>query len=125
MLLARCRFIRYQMYERLKMNEQKYNGWTNYETWNCMLWIDNTEGDREFWDSRATKILQENSGERDESAKVLLEEIRERIEASIPIEANSMYSDLLNAAISEINFYEIAESILSDTEYETEQTEDD
>ena len=24
--------------------EQKYNGWTNYETWNVALWIGNDEG---------------------------------------------------------------------------------
>ena len=23
--------------------EQKYNGWRNYETWNCALWINNDE----------------------------------------------------------------------------------
>ena len=26
------------------MNTKKYNGWKNYETWNVMLWISNTEG---------------------------------------------------------------------------------
>jgi hypothetical protein len=25
-------------------DEQGYNGWSNYETWNVALWIDNDEG---------------------------------------------------------------------------------
>lgn len=26
------------------MCDKKYNGWTNYETWNAMLWINNVDG---------------------------------------------------------------------------------
>ena len=25
------------------MSNQEYNGWTNWETWNFKLWIDNSE----------------------------------------------------------------------------------
>jgi len=26
------------------LTDTEYNGWTNYETWNVALWIDNDEG---------------------------------------------------------------------------------
>ena len=26
------------------MTDKEYNGWTNYETWNVALWIDNERG---------------------------------------------------------------------------------
>ena len=26
-----------------------YNGWTNYETWNVALWIDNEESSQGYW----------------------------------------------------------------------------
>ena len=27
-----------------KMESQKFNGWTNYQTWNVALWLGNDEG---------------------------------------------------------------------------------
>jgi hypothetical protein len=26
-----------------------YNGWSNYETWNVKLWMDNDEGSYNYW----------------------------------------------------------------------------
>ena len=38
--------------------DKKYNGWTNYETWNVMLWINN---DMVFY-HQLKEIIQENDG---------------------------------------------------------------
>jgi hypothetical protein len=30
-------------------DEQRYNGWTNYETWVTALWLDNDQATQEYW----------------------------------------------------------------------------
>lgn len=47
------------------MNNQEYNGWTNYETWNVALWIGNDEGlynlakNYKRWDDLASTLVDE------------------------------------------------------------------
>ena len=35
------------------MEEKRYNGWTNYETWAVNLWIDNDQGSYTYWREQA------------------------------------------------------------------------
>lgn len=76
-----------------------YNGWTNYETWNVALWIDNNG-----WDEEVREMV----GGLDEyrAGKA----IQEYIEEMNPLaDEASMFSDMLSAALSEVNWQEIAE----------------
>ena len=41
-------------------NDQEYNGWTNWETWNVALWIDNEE----FTYKESRKLTQRRSHDR-------------------------------------------------------------
>lgn len=34
-----------------------YNGWSNYETWNVKLWIDNEEGSYDYWREQTPAVL--------------------------------------------------------------------
>ncbi len=36
-------------------DEKGYNGWSNYETWNVKLWMDNDEGSYNYWPWSTTK----------------------------------------------------------------------
>ena len=38
------------------MSDDKYNGWTNYETWNVKLWMDNDEGSYHYWRDNAQEL---------------------------------------------------------------------
>ena len=86
-------------------NEKGYNGYSNYETWCVNLWLDNDEGlYREFQD-RIRKGI---------SVYDLSKMIQELVEEGNPITTTSFYSDLMNSAIKNVEFYEIAENMLED-----------
>lgn len=37
-------------------NDGRYNGWTNYQTWNVMLWLDNVEGMYRYYREAVRRI---------------------------------------------------------------------
>jgi len=95
-----------------------YNGWTNYETWGVALWLSNDEG--------TYNLVREMAGEARESdrattgymgadaASVLADALEDMVKTNAPDMGASMYADLLGAALSEVNWYEIAQNILSE-----------
>jgi hypothetical protein len=70
-----------------------YNGWTNYETWNVALWLDNEQGTYSLVREWADEI---------------------RVDDMAPDLGASMFADLLGAALSAVDWAEIAENILSE-----------
>ena len=101
------------------MND-KYNGWTNYETWNVKLWIDNDEGSYNYYQEVARNALHMATAtdyltESESAAIDLAEVIKSDFSEGNPLaEDASPYSDLLGAALSSVNWDEIAKSIISD-----------
>ena len=109
--------------------ETKYNGWTNYETWNMKLWMDNDQGFSNYWSERAQEIYRDAEAERfftkrERAALILGDAIKDEMSdhAQDALEAAkvecSWIADFLNAAVSEVNYHEIAVSLLSDVEDE-------
>ena len=102
----------------------KYNGWTNYETWAVNLWLENEEPTYRYWREQA-RWHREHASESsqvaggtwtaDEVARIeLAKQFETEISESSPLTALTVYSDLLNAALEEVNWNEIAESWLSE-----------
>lgn len=96
-----------------------YNGWQNYETWVTNLWLSNEQGTYEYWrdsareawrHAEATDIFTREQVARNDLARQLKDEIEEHN----PCPEAGLYSDLLNAALSEINWHEVAEAFLED-----------
>lgn len=81
-----------------------YNGWTNYETWLCNLWLDQyfqSYFENENLEEIETGDLADRIGE-------LIEELKPETENA------SFFSDLMNATISRINYYELAKNLQED-----------
>lgn len=104
------------------MTKNEYNGWTNYETWCVNLWIDNEESSQRYWAEQADECLR--LGFADEVltreqrathtlADILRDEHCERF-ADVSEEriANTVFADLMNAALSEVNWHEIAKHLV-------------
>jgi hypothetical protein len=104
-----------------------YQGWANYETWAVKLWMDNEEGTYNYWRERTTAAWAEAehggnqfAGSRSDRARILLavwlkDEHDDNAEhAGLKAIDGTVYADLLNAALSEVDWYEIADSLLGD-----------
>lgn len=108
----------------MTQNDKSYNGWTNYETWVTALWLDNDEGSQTYWREIAGECKlaapQANQVEKkiwtvEEAARfTLADRLKDEIEEGSPVQEASLYSDLLGAALQEVNWNEIAENLLSD-----------
>ena len=99
----------------------KYNGWSNYETWAVKLWMDNDEGSYRYWRERTTEIW----GDQDEddsdrswhARRDLADDLKDFHADQLPDAVNgTVFSDLLNAALSDVDWLEIADSLLHDEE---------
>lgn len=100
------------------MNE-KYNGWTNYETWLTALWLSE-------WHLTAADFLTDEEIEEAVQAQSeydyyricgrLYERLKDQVEEFQEMENNctGLFSDLLNSAMSRIDWADIANSWLSD-----------
>jgi hypothetical protein len=82
----------------------KYNGWTNYETWNVALWMG--ESDEYYRD-----LLR---GETD--TYKASQTLKSSFEDDMPELGVGPYCDLLGAAVSSVNWYEIAEHWIEDSD---------
>lgn len=96
---------------------ETYNGWKNYETWCVKLWIENSDGG-DHWRERAAEIYREASATevltiREAATYQLAEQIKSEHEENAP-EISGIYADLLNAAMSEVDWDEVAGNILDD-----------
>lgn len=127
----------------MNATDRTYNGWTNYETWNVKLWIDQEEGSyrewraisQECWDeagdgvSNYAKFTGREIFTREERAVLALEDrLKSDLEEQMPDLGASMWSDLLSAAFQEVNWHEIATSMIGEvdqTKDEEEPEEDD
>lgn len=108
----------------MNASAQKYNGWTNYETWNYALWLNNDQGSQEYWNERAQEAFNDAEADgaftrKENAAFVLREQLKDEAEAfiseNLPQNLQCCWlADAVNAYISEVDWQEIAEHYLDD-----------
>lgn len=88
-----------------------YNGYKNYETWNVSLWIDNEQGDYDYVSENATDIYQNCDKDKHDFCNEFSTWLKDYIEEQNPLaEQASMFSDILQAALDNVNWYDLAEN---------------
>lgn len=111
------------------MKDEKYNGWTNYETWLVKLWMDNDQGSYNYWQEIAQEIYNEARADanftKEERAKLdLADQLKNEHEENAPTGTSGVYSDLMKGALGRVDWHEIAQALIDDG-VDKETTDDD
>lgn len=107
-------------------DDRKYNGWTNYETWAVKLHLDNDQGTYDEMGEIAKSFNDEVRGYGDYSYTVSRRliiggAVRDYVEELVFPDTDSLtllQTDLIRAALSEVNWDEIGESYADEYPYE-------
>ena len=99
----------------------RYYGWRNYETWAVSLWLGNDEETDAYWHEVALEVFENveptRGLTRGEAAHVeLAARLQDEVEENNPCLDGGLYADLLDAALSEVDWREIAAFYLDDLE---------
>ena len=93
------------------MTRKEYNGWTNYETWCVNLWMGNGEGSQAYFSEMAEEAVKRNRDDMDRAKWELAESIKAYHEEALP-DVQGFAADLLGAALSEVDWDEIAGNLI-------------
>ena len=95
----------------------------NFETWNMKLWIDNDQGMHIYWRQRAQEIKDHPTyiNESMSLDRRIVTELSKELDAhfdnlALDFMGNqaSCFADILNNALNEVHWKDIAESLLND-----------
>ena len=108
---------------------QTYNGWENKPTWLIKLWVDNSEGDQDYWREVCTEVINDAIeditdiddedmlqaiGQIDQQLRDELENGSGDILESSGAGLSSFWSDLLGWALAMVNWGEVACALYDD-----------
>lgn len=95
--------------------EEGYQGFKNYGTWVVTLWIENDQGEYEYWRERVQELTPEGGFTQEEQVRSdylveLAQELQDYHEENMP-EVRGVYADLLGAALEEVDWFQVADNL--------------
>ncbi len=108
------------------MDDKTHDGFTNFETWAVAVWIDDDRTNYHYWRDEARRHCS-LALEREQVAEgiwtpeqavrfCLADQLREEFTDNSPVTEPDVYADLLDAALSAVNWEEVAGHILEELE---------
>jgi len=96
--------------------KETYNGWANFETWIVRLWMSNDRDAYVHWRSRTEEVLRESKTKEPVGGALgqLADQVRDAIEGQCTIPKANLAADLMNAALSRVDWHEVAEALIDD-----------
>ena len=82
-----------------------YNGFVNYATWCAKLWLDNDYEEYKYWTEMARRYPDPYE---------LANQLEEHFTEAMPDVDNGLFTDLMQSAFDQIDWLEVAESLLED-----------
>lgn len=82
-------------------DSQKYEGWSNYETWCYKNWIDSEQEKKDILVNKSNPKVD-----------YCVDGLKELVKLYTPVLSFPVYTDLLQHSIDRINFTEIAEKLI-------------
>lgn len=103
---------------------ERYQGWANYETWAVGLWLDNEESTYRYWRqeverhrnaAKSSPRVRSGIWTAQEAARFnLADQLKKEVTDAAPLHEPSLYTDLLLASLSGVDWLEIVDSWMSE-----------
>ena len=97
------------------MTDQTCNGWANHATWLVNLWL----GEYNYDHSELSGLS------RYDATQALKETVDNILTDYETTKLDGLAADLINSALSDVDWYELADSYMEDCEADTEDNDDE